>query len=45
VLPLVGSSHGEGSEVKLMIKLYDKGAMSSVLSSLHAGMNPVLDTG
>ena len=42
MLPLVGSYHSEGSEVKLMIKLYSKGAMSSVLSSLHTGMNPVL---
>lgn len=42
VLPLVGGCHGEGSEVKLMVKLYNKGAMSSILSSLHVGMNSVL---
>ena len=38
VLPLDGSQCNEGSEVKLMVKLYSKGAMSSILSSLNVGM-------
>ena len=38
VLPLVGDCHNEASEVKLMVKLYNKGAMSSILSSLHIGI-------
>ena len=42
VLPLDGSCHGEGSEVKLMVKLYSKGAMASILSSLHVGMDHIL---
>ena len=37
VLPLVGNYHNEGSEVKLMVKLYNNGAMSSILSSLNIG--------
>ena len=38
VLPLDGSCQNDGAEVKLMVKLYNNGAMSSILSSLHIGM-------
>ena len=38
VLPLEDSCQNDGAEVKLMVKLYNNGAMSSILSSLHIGM-------
>lgn len=38
VLPLDSSCQDDGAEVKLMVKLYNNGAMSSILSSLQIGM-------